>query len=346
MLTRLGLAPAEHDLYRQLIQHSPVLVADLTVTHGAALPAMMERLVALGLVVRLPGPPERVAVVPPRAALEPLLHARAGQLAEIRRRLAAHAALADEGLARGEPNPPVEPLPGREAMVRANRELMRSVRKTVRFCDVPPYLDDLSAAQPFEDDYRVRGVVNRVIYDPRSVVAPGRLSELLGDVLTGFYARVAELPMKLAIADQSLALVVKVADDHIEGLLVRDPVLIRALTALFEWYWEIGMPLGAYTAERLFADAATSGQGPAQPDDAERELLLLLVAGLTDRQIAAQLGLHERTVRGRIQRIKTRLGARTRYQAGYLAARYGWLTPAPPVTSRRAGDGGVTGAAA
>ncbi|MFI0795001.1 LuxR C-terminal-related transcriptional regulator [Micromonospora rubida] len=346
MLTHLGLTLAEQDLYRHLIRHSPVPVADLAVTHGEAVPVTMERLIALGLVVRLPGPPELIAVVPPRAALEPLLHARAGQLAEIRGRLAARAARADDAAAQRELNPPVELLPGPEAMVRARRELMLSVRSTLRTWDMPPYLDDMEWALPIEDDYRERGVMVRVLYDPSAVSAPGRLAELLGDVLSGFYARVAELPMKAAIADQSLALVAKVVDDHVEGLLIRDPVLIRALTAAFEWYWEIGIPLGAFTAERLAADAAASGQVPAEPDDRERELLLLLVAGLTDREIAARLGLNERTVRGRIQRIKIRLGARTRYQAGYLAARYGWLTPMRPATFRRAGDGGATNAAA
>lgn len=88
--------------------------------------------------------------------------------------------------------------------------------------------------------------------------------------------------------------------------MVRSPVLVGALTSLFEELWRGSVPLG------------TTG-------DPHRQVAALLSQGLTDEAIARRLGLSVRTVRARIARIMAELGARTRFQAGVLAARAGWL---------------------
>lgn len=67
----------------------------------------------------------------------------------------------------------------------------------------------------------------------------------------------------------------------------------------------------------------------------ERELLVLLSAGCGDDSMAVQLGISVRTVRRRISAIMTRLGARSRFQAGAKAAHEGWLVPRRPQSVRQ-----------
>jgi DNA-binding NarL/FixJ family response regulator len=54
-------------------------------------------------------------------------------------------------------------------------------------------------------------------------------------------------------------------------------------------------------------------------------LLSLLIAGLTDHAIAAQLGLSTRTVQRRIRVLLEMAGVQTRLQLVWHAAQRGWL---------------------
>ncbi len=62
-----------------------------------------------------------------------------------------------------------------------------------------------------------------------------------------------------------------------------------------------------------------------RPSDRERQLLTLLTAGYTDESAATRLGISARTVRRMVSGIMSRLGARSRFQAGVKAADRGWL---------------------
>ncbi|MCM4081122.1 helix-turn-helix domain-containing protein [Paractinoplanes hotanensis] len=57
-------------------------------------------------------------------------------------------------------------------------------------------------------------------------------------------------------------------------------------------------------------------------------MLGLLATGLTDESVAARLGVSERTVRRTMAAVMARLGARSRFQAGLIAARQGLTPPA------------------
>jgi DNA-binding NarL/FixJ family response regulator len=82
------------------------------------------------------------------------------------------------------------------------------------------------------------------------------------------------------------------------------------VTAVFEAFWRSARPLFS-------------------PDDedavSERELLSLLVVGLTDAAAAAQLGISVRTVQRRISELSERAGVSSRFQLGVEAVRRGWL---------------------
>ncbi|WP_250280907.1 LuxR C-terminal-related transcriptional regulator [Frankia sp. CiP1_Cm_nod2] len=77
------------------------------------------------------------------------------------------------------------------------------------------------------------------------------------------------------------------------------------------------------------------GGGPSQtkkqqidnsaPSDSERLLLRLLSLGAKDEAAARHLGVSVRTVRRMIADLMRRMGARSRFQAGILAAKKDWL---------------------
>ncbi|WP_225438449.1 LuxR C-terminal-related transcriptional regulator [Candidatus Frankia nodulisporulans] len=103
-------------------------------------------------------------------------------------------------------------------------------------------------------------------------------------------------------------------------LLVRTPELTSVLLTLFEQVWDAAEPL----ADEPAADGARTGLDD-RPSDSERLLLRLLSLGVKDEAAARHLGVSVRTVRRMIADLMSRLDARSRFQAGTLATRRGWL---------------------
>lgn len=69
-----------------------------------------------------------------------------------------------------------------------------------------------------------------------------------------------------------------------------------------------------------------TGTGPdEEPTTEERWLLALLARGCTDEDAAAKLGWSRRTLQRNLGRAMRKLGARSRFEAGFLLSRSGWL---------------------
>ncbi|MBE7534110.1 MAG: helix-turn-helix transcriptional regulator [Chloroflexi bacterium] len=71
--------------------------------------------------------------------------------------------------------------------------------------------------------------------------------------------------------------------------------------------------------------------------DREKQLLSLLVAGRTNRQIGEELHLSERTVCRILSRLYQRLGAKNRAEATFIVGQTQYLTPLPPPSNSTAG---------
>jgi hypothetical protein len=200
------------------------------------------------------------------------------------------------------------------------------VREQIRACDAPPYPEANPAqVNTTELDHLRRGIRYRILYDRRALDVPGRLADLEAGIAAGEQARVADVPLKMTIVDESVAVLpVRHPPDVESRLVIRDPVLLRALSALFEMYWERALPLRVSGG---LAQLSGDAEGPSAD---EAHLLPLLVAGLTDQEIAAQLTLSDRTVRSRVRAMMARLDATTRFQAGYQAVARGWLARDDP----------------
>lgn len=325
MLHTLGMTRAEQDLYELLLTRAPVDLArlrDLVAGRpwAARLEAMLTSLEELGLVARQPAAEPRYLVVSPDAALDTLVAAQNRALDDARQRILQLAARFDEAVPAPDPMEQVEIVYGREAMHERWVELQRSARREICGFDAPPYIANPAALNETEIELLRRGVTYRTLYDRRGLDLPGRLADLQHSIAAGELARVGDVPMKLVLSDAPGAIVPlhRGPDDLDAMFVVHDSVLLEALRALFDMCWERAIPLGV---QPQAPPASTS-----EPNELERQLLPLLAAGLTDRAIAAQLGRHERTIRGYVQQMMAKLDSSTRFQAGYQAIVRGWLS--------------------
>ena len=89
------------------------------------------------------------------------------------------------------------------------------------------------------------------------------------------------------------------------------PETVGMLRYLFHSLWEEAEPWTAV--------------GELPEDEHLRNVLTMLAQGCTDEQIAARLNVSKRTVSRSVARIMRELNARSRFEAGALAARLGWF---------------------
>ncbi|MEU7857026.1 LuxR C-terminal-related transcriptional regulator [Nonomuraea sp. NPDC049141] len=317
MLSILGLSAAEQALYEALVEHSPVTLEELERLGGTS--GLAVGLEELGLIARLPEDPPRFIVVPPEMGLDALIRERTRALAEARLRVAQlstryHLTTPDQesaGL--------VEVVIGREAVLRRFEQLQRGTRREIRMFDAPPYAG-VVGGNTQEFDLLNRGVDYRVVYDRRAIEMRGTLKTIVDYIAAGEQVRVGDVPMKLVLSDYPMALVPLRHDLQMveSALVVHDSTLLDALAALFEMYWERAVPLHVSHGRARLPETRS-------PTDAQRDLLARLVAGQTDKAIAAHLGWSDRTVRRHVHAMMIQLDAQTRFQAGYQAVLRGWL---------------------
>jgi hypothetical protein len=162
-----------------------------------------------------------------------------------------------------------------------------------------------------------RGVKFRSIVDAEFLAVPGAVERIRADMKTGEDVRVfPSLPFKLLVADRRIAIIpLNLQQPGSPVLLVRSSTLLDALCVLFDMLWDRAAPIGLGHAGMGETDTPT-----ARWIREVEDLLPLLAAGMNDKAIAHELGLSLRTLNRRIGDLSKGLDARTRFQAGWLAA--------------------------
>lgn len=322
-LAVLGISDIEERIYRYLIGRNgatqPELAGALGLGKRACL-RWLERLALNGLVRHSPESPRRYFASPPDLAIEALIlkQQEAMQRARVTARALQEAAItarqggAPEQMVELIATPDGERLVFEQLYLGATGEVVTLMRLPMRVSKMtPPY--DLSLQQQTRD----RGVRFRTLIDGDFLEAPGSVGYLHAEMAAGVEARtVPHLPFKLVMADRRVAIIplkLEQSDSHI--LVVRSSALLDALYALFEILWQRGAPVGAPLGESRGGEDRL-GLGP----DSEA-LLGLMTLGMNDKAIAAELSISLRTLERRVQALMKALGARTRFQAGYLLAR-------------------------
>ncbi|MCJ1676160.1 helix-turn-helix transcriptional regulator [Streptomyces sp. APSN-46.1] len=318
-LRRLGIGDEAVRVYLALLELAPAPLSEVAAAAGMngtrLVPAYGELLDA-GLASAAISGLDTVAPLPPAAALQILSRYRAAELDASCVTVAGAFDAFQRQRQGGAGRDLVEVVTGDEIGPRL-RKTWDSAREQIRQFDSPPYFPIPTATDEALATL-ARGVTQRVVYSRQSLEVPGRLAECIEPcVAAGEQARVApSVPVKLIIIDDEYALVslsIKEVDTHHTMLVVQPSGLFTALVALFEHTWQGALP---------FHGAAPT---PRRLHPADRRLLALLSAGVTDTEIARQIGISRRTLYRRIEVLMTRLGAATRFQMALQAQRHGWL---------------------
>jgi DNA-binding NarL/FixJ family response regulator len=166
--------------------------------------------------------------------------------------------------------------------------VLQAAQTQVRTFVTAPFVAVPPGENPAEDAALVRGVRFRAVLEKATLAEPGALTEAASSQRNGVEVRAVEtLPIKLVLADADLGLVPLTVSPGAEpgAVLLHRSGLLTAL---------------------------------------DRKILTLLLAGLTDQAVAAQLGLSLRTLQRRLRQLMDQTGAESRLQLGWHAARHGW----------------------
>jgi DNA-binding NarL/FixJ family response regulator len=103
--------------------------------------------------------------------------------------------------------------------------------------------------------------------------------------------------------------------------------IVQAVHTVYEGQ----MALDPTIARKIVARWMSAGQAPPQPlephpSPREMDVLRLVARGMTNKAIAAQLKISERTVQGHIASLFSKLGVNSRTEAVVRAAQLGWVS--------------------
>ncbi|WP_405684399.1 helix-turn-helix domain-containing protein [Streptomyces sp. NBC_00057] len=317
----LGLTPEQSDTYRALISVASATPAELAESVGCGASQVVRILGTLegrGLAARSHGDTTRFMASPPAAALRALLVQRQNELKLAELELGSldeiyRAAALGRGV-----GGVVGVIHGTEAVRKRVGHMQLGAREEVmNFVKAPV----ISAGNLTDGAVIARGVRYRVMLE-RAILTEGATSfdEIVRARAAGEEVRIAEtLPLKLFVVDREFAIVpllgpAKAAKEG--ALLVHEGGLLDALIALFESEW------GKATQ---FVSSADAMQNAPAIEDLDAQILSLMLAGLTDREIAAQLRTSLRTVTRRVRHLMDITKVQTRMQLGFQVARLGWL---------------------
>lgn len=333
MLRSIGLPQDEERVYRVLVRLRSATVSEVA-RHldldTRAVGELLGNLETGGMASRDVGRDGAYVVAPPRLAFGPALAAGRHALEQAESTVAA---LADEyrrGAAGQERAGLLEVVTGADAIRHRFEQIQYSAQHELHA------LVTVEPAVVREDEHEAeeqatgRGVQYRVVLEQAALDRPSTTAELSAALGRTQLVRVVErVPCKLVVADRSTALMPLLRRDFGPGnegneeptsVVVRAPGTVEALLKLFDAVWDSARPLLLSASGEVQAEPQTEG-----PDETDLLLLSLMLTGLTDRAVAARLGLGLRTVQRRLQRLMEVAEVSTRMQLGWHAFERGWV---------------------
>lgn len=313
----LGLAPAEERIYCMLLPRSGATVAEVSARLRVSQRTCQRVLSALdskGLVTHSPEEERRYSAVPPDIAADVLIARRQSELHQAR---VAMVKLRDT-LESGRKSAPADErfveILSRQTAAQMFLHSIASAQSEILGLERMPML--VSTLDKLDDRFLAclaRGVRCRAITDSELLNLPGTLTRLRMATEAGEQFRIfPSLPFKLVVFDRRIAIIpLHLARQDGPVLLVRSSSLLDALCEMFEMYWRAAAPF-------VVGDTAVGTDAHSLHAD---PLIPLLASGMNDKSIEHELGMSSRTLARRIVELTGRLGASTRFQAGWLAAR-------------------------
>ncbi len=323
-LEYLGIGEQEERVYRWLLAHRGASAAE-TARALMLAPAKAQRLLAAiegkGLATHSPQRPRRYMSLAPDVALEALILRREENLKQAR--ILARE-LRDEVVAdrRGAGEQVVEVITARRAESQMLGQIVNSAQREVAALVRPPVRVlrlDVPTERGHSDQRKsqTRGVRHRSVVSEDFLDLEGAVQSIRSDMRAGEEVRVARcLPLKMVLADRRVALIpLDSRRPDSPSLLIRSSDLLDSLYALFELLWDKAAPI-SFTR----TDAQRSGTDASRLGEDIEALISLMATGLNDKTIAYDLHIPKRTFTRRTSEMMRALSARTRFQAGWLAA--------------------------
>jgi len=173
----------------------------------------------------------------------------------------------------------------------------------------------IEASTRLDDDLLARKISLRMIVTEASLATPHWSSHLAQQVAKGAQVRSHPAPSTRAIiVDQKVAVLPMTGASG--GLVLHGADLVAPVAALFSEIWLNATPLAA-------GDEARPDE---QISEARiRQVVTMLAQGQKDETIARRLGVSVRTVRRIVSAALLGLQAESRFQAGVIAVKRGWV---------------------
>jgi sugar-specific transcriptional regulator TrmB len=319
VLDALGLDEQEDGIYRYLLHTVPATGEEVRTAFGLRPPqarAALDRLEKLGFVYRLPGTPVRFAVASP-GKVDDAIAQKLAELRKARESLEQIAARYRAGrLATGGIGD-FEVIRGAEVLRERAVDMLSSARSEALNMVKPPVF-----AMHSRERVRPGAIVQgRLIFDRDAVSDTGTLETLRQFSGARDEIRVHSMvPVKMLAVDRRLALVPLTQHDGMPAsVLISESPMLDSFLALFDYVWQAAVQLDV-------GDGRSQRSAGGRPlPEADRQLLSLLLAGLTDEAIATHFKVSVRTIERKARALMDAAQVRTRMQLGWEAARRGWV---------------------
>ncbi|MEU8459477.1 helix-turn-helix transcriptional regulator [Streptomyces sp. NPDC029003] len=333
------LSPAARRLYAYAVERHAFTAAEATAALGVRAAAAVTELAAAHLLQRAPGPgPERWSAVAPRAAaaralapLALLVRETHDEMDRLRGRLEALVPAYEAGTAHRD-----QGGAGRLELVTDLGAVRGLIAELVAGCERELLTSQPGGGRPQEtleeavgrdESLLARGVRMRTIY--QHTARYSRPTAAYVERVTALGAQVRTLGdglMRMLVFDQRTGLMA-VPDRTGAALVVREPSVVHFMTAAFERSW-----LGA----QPFPTTVSPEAARSISDELRQTIVRLLSEGLEDKVIARRLGMSERTCQRHIAEVMRAVGAKSRFQAGYLLASTAAVGASPTTASTTA----------
>lgn len=315
------LSPAARRLYAYAAERHAFDGAEATEALGVRAGAAITELAAAHLLQRAPGGgPDRWSAVAPRAAaaralapLAQLARETHDEMDRLRGRLEALVPAYEAGSAHRDLSGS-----GRLELMTDLGAVRGLIAELVAACEQELLTSQPGGGRPLEtleesigrdESLLARGVRMRTLY--QHTARYSRPTAAYVERVTALGAQVRTLGdglMRMLVFDDHTGLM-GVPDRSGAALVVREPNVVHFMRGTFERSW-------------LGADPFPTTVGPdaarSISDELRQTIVRLLSEGLEDKVIARRLGMSERTCQRHIAEIMRAIGAKSRFQAGYL----------------------------
>jgi len=326
MLDALGVAPDVELVYRALVGRPNATALTLADALELSVPEVEKALATLvDFGLALHADDDAYVGAPPAVALGALITERRDGLRLAEQALATLAEEHRAAVAGQNISDLIEVVTGVDAIRHRFQQVQQAATHDMRTFITAPFVAVRPGENAAEPAAVERGVRIRAVVEHGVLNEPGATAEAIISLRRGLEVRVVDkLPMKLMLADADLALVpLEVAPGGEPGaVLIQRSGLLAALEALFETVWRSAYPLELSNLEGSGPEIDSwDSDGPTALD---RQILSLMLAGLTDQAVATQLDLSLRTVQRRLRYLQDLAGVNSRMQLGWYAAKHDW----------------------